>query len=110
MKRREFIGLAAAGVAASAAADCRAQKEKGRMLFGVCCGPEKVPLLIVLNKVHLASYSCYEFLYQMISGNPNSKIALLCTINEVYVVPDYVKSIKNDIIFIHFLLFKIIKI
>ena len=57
----------------------------------------KVPLLIVLNKVHLASYSCYEFLYQMISGNPNSKIALLCTINEVYVVPDYVKSIKNDI-------------
>ena len=43
MKRREFIGLAAAGAAACAAADCCAKK--GKMLFGVCCGPDQVPML-----------------------------------------------------------------
>ena len=58
---------------------------------------EKVPLLIVLNKVHLASLSTYEFLYKEITENPNNKIAFICTINEVFVVPDYVKAIKNDI-------------
>ena len=58
---------------------------------------EKVPLLIVLNKVHLASLSTYEFLYKEITENPNNKIAFICTINEVFVVPDYVKAIKNDV-------------
>ena len=58
---------------------------------------EKVPLLIVLNKVHLASISSYEFIYKEITENPNKKMAFICTINEVFVVPDYVKSVKNDI-------------
>ena len=43
MNRREFIGLAAAGVAAGAAAQCC--QKKGKMLFGVCCGPDQVPQL-----------------------------------------------------------------
>ena len=59
---------------------------------------QKVPLLIVLNKIHLAPLSVYEFLYKEITENPNNKMAVICTINDVYVVPDYVKSIKNDII------------
>ena len=58
---------------------------------------EKVPLLIVLNKMHFASLSVYEFLYKEITENPNSKLAFVCTINEVFAVPDYVKSIKNDL-------------
>ncbi|MBQ6337635.1 MAG: sugar phosphate isomerase/epimerase [Kiritimatiellae bacterium] len=48
MNRREFIGLAAAGVAAGAAADCCSAAgcaKKGKMLFGVCCGPDQVPQL-----------------------------------------------------------------
>ncbi len=64
-------------------------------VFNYIC--EKVPLLIVLNKVHLASFSTYEFLYKEITQNPNNKLAFLCTINEVFVVPDYLKSIRNDI-------------
>ena len=59
---------------------------------------EKVPLLIVLNKMHLAAISTYEFIYKVITKNPNNKLAFICTINEVFVVPDYVKSIKNDVI------------
>ena len=43
MKRREFVGLMAAGVAAGVAADCCSKK--GRMLFGCCCGPDQVPML-----------------------------------------------------------------
>ena len=58
---------------------------------------QKVPLLIVLNKVHLASHSFYEFLYRFITDNPNYKIAIICTINEVFVVPDHIKSVKNDV-------------
>ncbi len=58
---------------------------------------EKVPLMIVLNKVHLAPLSTYEFLYKVIAKNPNNKLAVICTLNEVFVIPDYVKSIKNDI-------------
>ena len=58
---------------------------------------EKVPLLIVLNKMHLAPYSVYEFLYNEITENPNNKLAFICTVNEVFAVPDYIKSIKNDI-------------
>lgn len=57
----------------------------------------KVPLLIVLNKVHFASCSTYHFLHKMITDNPNNNIAMICTINEVFVVPDHVKSVKNDI-------------
>ena len=48
MNRREFIGLAAAGVAAGAVAECacaRGGEKKGRMLFGVCCGPDQVAQL-----------------------------------------------------------------
>ena len=58
---------------------------------------EKVPLLILLNKVHLAPFSTNEFIYKLITENPNSKIALICTLNEVYVVPDHIKSVRNDI-------------
>ena len=59
---------------------------------------EKVPLLIVFNKLHLAPLSTYEFLYKEITENPNNKLAFICTVNEVFVLPDYVKSIKNDIV------------
>ena len=58
---------------------------------------EKVPLLIVLNKVHLAALSTYEFLYKAITDNPNNKMAIICTINEVFAVPDYIKTIRNDL-------------
>ena len=58
---------------------------------------EKIPLLIVMNKLHLAALSSFEFFYQMVD-NPNSKIAILCSFNEVYNVPDYNKDIRNDIL------------
>ena len=58
---------------------------------------QKVPLMLVFNRVHLASLSTYEFLYKFITENPNNKIAILCTINEVFAVSDYVKSIRNDL-------------
>ena len=48
MNRRGFIGLAAAGVAAGAAAQCcktACCARKGKMLFGCCCGPDQVPQL-----------------------------------------------------------------
>ena len=49
MNRREFIGLAAASVAAGAAAECSCAAascaKKGKMLFGCCCGPDQVPML-----------------------------------------------------------------
>ena len=38
---------------------------------------EKVPLMIVLNKVHLAALSTYEFLYKVIAENPNNKLAVI---------------------------------
>ena len=47
---------------------------------------ERIPLLIVLNKVHLASYSAFEFLLKMINDNANSRIAMICSFNEVYTV------------------------
>ena len=49
---------------------------------------EKLPLLIVLNKMHLASLSVYEYIYKEITENPNNKLAFICTINEVFAVPD----------------------
>ena len=58
---------------------------------------QKIPLLIVLNRVHYASLSFYEFFYHIITENPNNKMAFICTINEVYVVPDHIKAIKNDV-------------
>lgn len=58
---------------------------------------EKIPLLIVINKLHLAALSSFEFFYQMVSDNANSKIAIICSFNEVYNVPDCNKSIRNDI-------------
>ena len=48
MNRREFIGLAAASLAAGVAAECCKSAgcaNKGKMLFGVCCGPDQVPQL-----------------------------------------------------------------
>ena len=59
---------------------------------------ERIPLLIVLNKVHLASYSAFEFLLKMINDNANSRIAMICSFNEVYTVSDQNKEIRNDLL------------
>lgn len=58
---------------------------------------EKIPLLIVINKLHLAALSSFEFVYKMINENSNAKIALICSFNEVYNVPDYCKMIRNNL-------------
>lgn len=57
---------------------------------------EKIPLLIVVNKLHLAALSSFEFFYKLMCENANNKIAVLCSFNEVYNVPDYNKQIRND--------------
>lgn len=57
---------------------------------------EKIPLLIVVNKLHLAALSSFEFFYKLMCENANNKIAVLCSFNEVYNVPDCNKQIRND--------------
>ena len=58
---------------------------------------QKVPLLMVLNKVHLAANSTLECLYRLINDNANERIAIIGSLNEVYTVPDNCKSLRNDI-------------
>ncbi len=59
---------------------------------------ERIPLLMVLNKLHFAPLSSFEFLYTLIRENANSKIAVICSFNEVYNVPDCSKTIRNNIL------------
>lgn len=58
---------------------------------------QKIPLLIVLNKIHLAQLSVLELVENMISTNSNSKIIIMASYNEVYACPDYTKSQWNKI-------------
>ncbi len=58
---------------------------------------QKIPLLIVLNKIHLAELSVLELVERMISKNPNSKIVIMASYNEVYTCPDYTKVAWNKI-------------
>ena len=58
---------------------------------------QKIPLLIVLNKIHLAQLSVLELIERMISKNPNSKIIIMASYNEVYSCPDYTKAEWNKI-------------
>lgn len=58
---------------------------------------EKIPLLMVLSKNHLAELSSFEFLYKIVTENANNKIAIIVGYNEVYVVPDYFRDIRNNV-------------
>lgn len=59
---------------------------------------QKIPLLIVLNKLHLAELSVLEVLERMISNNRNNRIAIMAGYNEVYTTPDYTKAAWNKIL------------
>lgn len=58
---------------------------------------EKIPLLMVLNKYHLAGSSSFELFYKMVTENANNKIAVIFSFNEVYAIPDYAKVMVNNI-------------
>lgn len=59
---------------------------------------QKVPLLLVINKLHFAPHSSFEFFYKLLVENGDNRIAAIISFNEVYNMPDYVKDIRNDLL------------
>lgn len=58
------------------------------------------PLLLVLNKLHLANYATLSFLLEFIQKSNTDRIALLVTYNEVFPISGYVQNIWKHLLLV----------
>lgn len=68
-------------------------------LYNILCYISlKIPLVIVLNKLHSSSLSILEFIKMFLNAKGNGKIALISTYNEAYNVYSYMSKSWKELI------------